>query len=580
MIRGRKAVPITFFSKTGAQSFSLGSSIAINSVHRTYSTKGEQNYLHVVDNFTSGVNRIEQLSKNYANNDLYPSISALKKSMLLDDTILFPLSKISQLDSRITSSFYIMGQLTARRDSGKKAHFFKIKQYDTEYDIVAHWTRFILNEGLSNVKLEEFHAKFNSLKIGDHVLLQVEKSTNMKGITCLRPLNFATMLSPRLVDVADVLNSGDKSLNNKVLLNLNEKELYRHRDITDSIVLRSKLNKLIRQVLDGEGFLEVETPILNLKSGGANATPFITKLKNADKKKKADNDELQLRIAPELWLKRLVIAGYDSIYELGKNFRNEGVDTTHNPEFTSLEIYRKYYDLEDMIALGEKIMKEIYLHFENEIGGEKFKAFEKENFKFKRVDCIKYLSQDYDIQRESLVLGLKQSTDSNAADPLLSVLNESPLFKQRFGEKNLQNVSAQSLLKSLIDQVEIDHCQSLSPTILTNHPGLISPLAKQDPQGIQSFRYELFIAGVEYMNSYEEQNNPEIQQEQFAKQQEVKDDDETMAFDSQYVSAMKYSLGPTGGLGVGIDRLLMMISGQKNIASVLSFGNLENVKRQ
>lgn len=580
MIGGRRAVPIKCGSKACTQRFSVGSSLAASRIHRSYSSKGEQNYLHVVDNFTSGVNRIEQLSKNYANNNLYPSLTDLKKSLQLDAAVLFPLSKVSQIDSQTTPSFYVMGQLTARRDSGKKAHFFKIKQYNTEYDVVAHWSRFILNEGLSGTKLEDFHAKFNSLKIGDHVLLQVEKSTNMKGIECLRPLNFATMLSPRLVDVADVLNSGDKSLNNKVLLNLNEKELYRHREITDSIVLRSKLNKLIRQVLDGEGFLEVETPILNLKSGGANATPFTTKLKNADKKKKDDNDELQLRIAPELWLKRLVIAGYDSIYELGKNFRNEGVDMTHNPEFTSLEVYRKYYDLEDMIALGEKIMKEVYLHFENEIGVEKFKAFAKDNFTFKRIDCIKHLSQDYNIEFDSLVLGLKQCTDSNSAEPLLSVLKDSPLFKQRFGNKNLANASAQFFLKTLIDQVEIDHCQSLSPTILTNHPGLISPLAKQDPQGVQSFRYELFIEGIEYMNSYEEQNDPEIQREQFAKQQEVKDDDETMAFDSHYVSAMKYGLGPTGGLGVGIDRLLMMISGKKNIASVLSFGNLENVKRQ
>ena len=555
---------------------------------RLYSNKNEQSYLHVVGESNTGINRVEHLSNTYKTNTLYPSLTNLKKELQLSDNdTIVPLGKVSEINPETTPSFYIMGQLTAKRDSGKKAHFFKIKQYNDEYDLVAHWSRFPLNSDPN--LLPDFHTKFNSLKIGDHVLFKVEKSVNMKGVTCLRPLEFATMLSPRLIDVADVLVSDDKAMNNKVLLSLNEKEMYRHRELIDSVLLRSRLNKLIRNFLDNEGFIEVETPILNLKSGGANATPFTTKLKtdiNKQKQEKInDNNELQLRIAPELWLKRLVVAGYDSIYELGKNFRNEGVDMTHNPEFTSLEIYKKYYDLEQMISLGERILKEIYILFEKELGETKFNAFKKENFKFKRVDCIKQLSIDYEIDLDKLTSSLKLCNDTDSSAPLLEILQNSPFFIENFLKDSktkmyLENISIQTLLKKLIDQIEIDHCNSLSPTILTNHPGLISPLAKQDEEGVQSFRYELFIEGVEYMNAYEEQNDPEIQNEQFMKQQKVKDDDETMSLDSNYVKTMKYGLGPTAGLGVGIDRLLMMISSKKNIASVLSFGNLENVKRQ
>ncbi|XBW38766.1 hypothetical protein QEN19_004352 [Hanseniaspora menglaensis] len=472
-----------------------------------------------------------------------------------------------------------MGQLTARRDSGKKAHFFKIKQNRIEFDLVAHWSRFPLNNESSDIDLAHFHSKFNSLKIGDHVLLKVEKSINMKGLTCLRPLDFATILSPRLIDIADVLQSDDKAFNNKVLLSLNEKEMYQHRNIIDSVLLRSRLNKLIRNFLDVEGFIEVETPILNLKSGGANATPFTTRLKN-DNKKRKENEELQLRIAPELWLKRLIIAGYEGIYELGKNFRNEGVDMTHNPEFTSLEIYKKYYDIEDIISLGERILTKIYIQFEKEIGEEKFNAFKNEGFKFKRVSCIEQISKDYKVNLDDLISVLQQCNQSNTSNELVKLLEPSVLFQNRVKDIKIGDISVQTLLKKLVDHIEEDHCNFTTPTILTNHPGLLSPLAKQEESGVQSFRYELFIEGVEYMNGYEEQNDPHIQHQQFLRQQEVKDDSEMMTMDSNYVKAMKYGLGPTSGLGVGIDRILMMVSRKKSIASVLSFGNIENVKRQ
>lgn len=523
-------------------------------------------------------NRLQTLADIYKTNDLYPSLTTLKqKYNIQKGANLFNINEINGIANELDNhedTFWVMGKIMNKRDAGKKAYFYRLQQDNLEIDFVAHWAR------LTNVNpfkdIQEFHEHFNSLKIGDHVLIHVYKSTNRRGDVIVRPVDAACVLAPRLSETIDLSQHKDltqlSTRTNKVLISLSTKENLKHRQIIDPIITRSKLYKVIRNFLDKKDFLEVETPLLNLKSGGANANPFVT----TQGKKSTDTDgSLQLRIAPELWLKRLIIAGYDRIYELGKNFRNEGVDNTHNPEFSSLEIYQKYNDLEDMIVLGETLLKEVFLNFKDIIAADLYDNFiVKNNGKFKRVDCTSQLSNELNVEVGELIQIFEHSFKNNDNSRILSLLSKS-------NKVYPNDISLQRLITSLIDDLETKYCSANEPIILINHPSIISPLAKHDMTSTRAFRYELFINGVEYMNAYEEQNDPFLQRRALVQQQSMKDNaEEIMSMDDKYCETMKFGLGPTGGLGVGIDRLMMLLCKEHSIDSILSFGNLENVKKQ
>lgn len=251
------------------------------------------------------------------------------------------------------------------------------------------------------------------------------------------------------------------------------------------------------------------------------------------------------------------------------------MDNTHNPEFSSLEIYQKYNDLEDMIVLGETLLKEVFVTFKDIIDADLYDNFiVKNNGRFKRVDCINQLSHDLNIEVGELIQIFEHSFKNNDNSKILSLLSKSNLAYPK-------DISLQRLITSLIDDLETKYCSANEPVILINHPSIISPLAKHDITNTKAFRYELFINGVEYMNAYEEQNDPLLQRKALVQQQSMKDNaEEIMSMDDKYCETMKFGLGPTGGLGVGIDRLMMLLCKEHSIDSVLSFGNLENVKKQ
>lgn len=522
--------------------------------------------------------RLQALSDIHKTNDLYPSLTTLKQKYNIKKGVnLFNINEVNVIKKELDNhedTFWVMGKIMNKRDAGKKAYFYRLQQDNLEIDFVAHWTR------LANMNLfkdiQEFHEHFNSLKVGDHIMIHVYKSVNKRGTVIIRPVDSPCILVPRLKDTIDVSQHKDlsqlSSRTNKVLISLSTKEHLKHRQVIDPIIIRSKLYRVIRSFLDQKNFLEVETPLLNLKSGGANANPFVT---TQGKESTKTDGSLQLRIAPELWLKKLIIAGYDRIYELGKNFRNEGVDNTHNPEFSSLEIYQKYNDLEDMIVLGETLLKEIFLTFKDITDESLYNNFiVKNNGKFKRVDCIDQLSKDLNVEVNELIQILEHSFKHNDNSQILNLLS-------KCNKTYPGNISLQKLMTSLIDDLEKKYCSANEPIILINHPSIISPLAKHDLTNTRAFRYELFINGVEYMNAYEEQNDPFLQREALVQQQSMKDNpDEIMSMDDKYCETMKFGLGPTGGLGVGIDRLMMLLCKEHSIDSILSFGNIENVKKQ
>lgn len=328
-------------------------------------------------------------------------------------------------------------------------------------------------------------------------------------------------------------------------------DLITNPDIKDLFIKRSQLIKAMRNFLDSEGFLEVETPVLQPLYGGASARPFVTHHNALDM-------ELFLRIADELYLKRLIIGGYEKVYEVCKDFRNEGIDRAHNPEFTMIEFYMAYADYHQVMDLIKRMLLEIAQ-----------KVFGKTAFEFGDMK--------FDLNSEWKVLpildGIKQYTGIDAAN-----LDDTALVKEceRLGIE----IEKHRGRPKILDDIFTEKVQPnlIQPTFLTDHPIEMSPLAKlhREHQGLTE-RFELFIGGSEVCNAFSELNDPDDQRERFMAQKEFSKlgDDEAQKLDEDFLRAMEHGMPPTGGLGIGVDRLFMLLTGQTNIREVILFPQLK-----
>ena len=309
--------------------------------------------------------------------------------------------------------------------------------------------------------------------------------------------------------------------------------------------IRSKVINEIRQFLINDGFTEVETPMMHSIPGGASAKPFVTHHNALDM-------DLFLRIAPELYLKRLVVGGMEKVFEINRNFRNEGLSTKHNPEFTMLEFYTAFVDYQYQMDFTENMLREI----EN-LSGINTKIFSKE---FER------LSMD-----ESIV---KHNSLNNEDLKDIDVL-------KKFCDKNsikLEGVNTIGNIKNIIFETTVEE-NLIKPTFIYNYPIEISPLARSlDKDGSIAERFELFVNGKELGNSFSELNDPKEQAKRFDLQVEEKNagDEEAMHFDKDYIEALEYGLAPCAGVGIGIDRLIMLLSGRESIRDVVLFPQLKN----
>ena len=309
--------------------------------------------------------------------------------------------------------------------------------------------------------------------------------------------------------------------------------------------IRSKVINEIRQFLINDGFTEVETPMMHSIPGGASAKPFVTHHNALDM-------DLFLRIAPELYLKRLVVGGMEKVFEINRNFRNEGLSTKHNPEFTMLEFYTAFVDYQYQMDFTENMLREI----EN-LSGINTKIFSKE---FER------LSMD-----ESIV---KHNSLNNEDLKDIDVL-------KKFCDKNsikLEGVNTVGNIKNIIFETTVEE-NLIKPTFIYNYPIEISPLARSlDKDGSIAERFELFVNGKELGNSFSELNDPKEQAKRFDLQVEEKNagDEEAMHFDKDYIEALEYGLAPCAGVGIGIDRLIMLLSGRESIRDVVLFPKLKN----
>ncbi|EFQ56309.1 lysine--tRNA ligase [Streptococcus downei] len=330
-------------------------------------------------------------------------------------------------------------------------------------------------------------------------------------------------------------------------------DLITNRDSFDRFVTRSKIISEIRRYLDGLGFLEVETPVLHNEAGGAAAKPFVTH-------HNAQDMDMVLRIATELHLKRLIVGGMERVYEIGRIFRNEGMDATHNPEFTSIEVYQAYADFNDIMDLTEGIIQ----HATKAVKGDGPVIYQETEIKinepFKRVHMV-------DAIKEVTGVDFWPQMSLDEAKALAQEKNV-PLEKHFTSVGHVINAFFEEFVEETLIQ----------PTFVYGHPVEVSPLAKKnadDPRFTD--RFELFIMNHEYGNAFTELNDPIDQLERFKAQAAAKElgDDEATGIDYDYIEALEYGMPPTGGLGIGIDRLVMLLTDTTTIRDVLLFPTMK-----
>ena len=325
-------------------------------------------------------------------------------------------------------------------------------------------------------------------------------------------------------------------------------------EVKDVFIKRNKIIKKIREFLDNKDFLEVETPILGTVAGGANARPFYTHHNTLD-------IDMQLRIANELFLKRLIVGGFDKVYEMGKMFRNEGMDTKHNPEFTNIELYQAYADYEEMMRITEDLFEYVAL----EVLG---------------TDTINYQGTEICLKapwkRITMIDAVKKYADVD-----FNEIDTDEKAREVAREKGL-DVNDNDTWGKLLSEMFEEFCEEhlVEPTFVIGHPVDVSPLAKRNPEDPRlTQRFEAFINTWEFANAFSELNDPIDQRERFEAQvaEKAAGDDEAHPMDSDFINAIEVGLPPTGGLGIGVDRMIVLLTDQPSIRDVLLFPTMKPI---
>ena len=397
---------------------------------------------------------------------------------------------------------------------------------------------------------EAVYKKFKKFDIGDIVGVDGEVFRTQRGEMSVRAKDI-TLLSKSLLPLPEKFHG------------LQDKELrYRQRyvdlmvnpDVKNNFLIRSKFIQFMRRYLDERGYIEVETPVLNTLAGGAAARPFVTHHNTLD-------IDMYMRIATELPLKRLIVGGMDRVYEIGRIFRNEGMDPKHNPEFTTVELYQAYTDFHGMMDIAEGIISGAA----QEILG----------------SCqVEWLGQQLDLtpgwRRLTMVDAVKEYAGVDFA--AISDDAEAVAAAKAIGVELAETADKTwgSALYACFDQ-KVEE-KLIQPTFITMYPVEVSPLTKRSPEDPRlTERFELFVCHSELANAYSELNDPIDQRRRFEKQAELRDrgDDETEMLDEDFLTALEYGMPPTGGMGMGIDRCVMLLTGADTVRDVILFPTMK-----
>jgi len=433
----------------------------------------------------------------------------------------------------------VAGRMMAKRVMGKSS-FSKIKDGSGEIQL------FLSSSDLS----QEIYDQFKTLDVGDIIWAkgQLFKTKTDELTINVAELELLTKSLRPLPEKYHGLTDTEIRYRQRYL------DLIMSKDSQNVFRTRSKIVSKMRSYLSDQGILEVETPMMHPIPGGAVARPFVTHHNALDR-------DLYLRIAPELYLKRLVVGGFDRIFEINRCFRNEGVSTQHNPEFTMLELYMAYCTAEDIMNLTEDMIFQIALEV-------------------KGSNVVDYQGKEYDVSKPFQRVTLEDSVLAHNPNLDVKLLRDKDYLTKACADLGIEvrkNYGSGKLLLEIFEKT-VEH-NLAQPTFITDYPKEVSPLSRandEDPWLVD--RFELFAAGRELANGFQELNDPDEQAERFnlQVQQREEGDDEAMVYDEDYIQALEFGLPPTGGLGVGIDRLVMFLTDSPSIRDVLLFPNMKS----
>ncbi|HSD14848.1 MAG TPA: lysine--tRNA ligase [Flavobacterium sp.] len=449
----------------------------------------------------------------------------------------------------------VAGRLMSVRDQGK-ASFAELQ--DSEGRIQAYFNRDVICEGDDKTLYNTVFKKLTDL--GDFIGIEGELFTTQVGAKCIRVSNF-TFLSktlrplplPKMDEEGNVF---DAFTDPELRYRMRYVDLVVNPQVKEVFMKRTKLFTAMRTFFNGAGYMEVETPVLQSIPGGASARPFITHHNSLD-------IPLYMRIANELYLKRLIVGGFEGVYEFSKNFRNEGMDRTHNPEFTAMEIYVAYKDYNWMMEFTENLLEYCALH----VNGTTEATFGEHKVSFKAPYA-----------RVTMTDAIKQFTGFD-----ISGKSEAELFD---AAKGMGIEVDETMGKGkLIDEIFGAKCEGnfIQPTFITDYPKEMSPLCKSHRDNPElTERFELMVCGKEIANAYSELNDPIDQRERFEAQlalSERGDDEAGQFIDEDFLRALEYGMPPTSGLGIGMDRLIMFLTNNASIQEVLFFPQMRPEKK-
>ncbi|TQS33862.1 hypothetical protein Golomagni_05781, partial [Golovinomyces magnicellulatus] len=491
---------------------------------------------------------------------------------------------VESFDDLPSDAVTLSGRIRAKRQVGKGLVFLDIVNEFQKVQVMINKSALLKDQEHRQTK---FNLWRNLIQVGDHVSVTGNPTRTAAGEVTLAVTEFPELLAPTMEQIPEKLTDPKTRMHERHV------DMLVNKETMDVLRLRSEITKHMRDHFHSKRFLEFQTPILAENAGGAIARPFVTKATEFRDK------DLALRVAPELWLKRLVVGGVDKVFEIGPAFRNEGIDGTHNPEFTMCEFYSAYTNLADLIKETEELLTSLATHTQELISTQltSLPPIEMHRFgrPFKQIEFIPGLE-------EAMGVRFPKLTSPDALPELIAMVK-------------LAGISVPGgipeTLPKFLDRLAAIYLEPISfeePLFITNHPTCMSPLAKSflcnKTYQLVSARAELFMGGRELANMYEEENDPEAQKRKLAshrnlvnkpngeigidteaaaveEEAEVEEDEwETSPLDSSFVKALDYGLPPTGGWGCGVERLVMLFSGASRISDCLSFGTLRNVPLQ